>query len=231
MKKLFIYLIINFVIVSYSGQTLDLSTIKLGENSENLKIEKYNFFEKEEQNGHYEGPKLVPGSELTIKYSCNFGNNHQVNYEGIPGNEDSEPIKIIIYNNKIASYKFNADKKELIKLTRKLLKKLGKPSGIISNNTTAEKNEISFLTDVKKLFPNEFHWEIMDGTNSQIYNVTYPSIIIWENDNSYHLLNFNFQFKDYNATYSPVTKEAFRDNVIFGHLKPPANSPLSKYVK
>ncbi|PQL92361.1 hypothetical protein [Apibacter adventoris] len=240
--KIFYWVFLFLTLIS-CNKSLDLSTIELGETAEKFDLNQYKILQKREYKGYYIVDTINGKADismrdngiLTTEYFLdtdestikkNFA--HKLNYAGIPI-DSSWGTKIIVYKNKIASLNIIAKEKYALDFADKLLRKLGKPTEIVSANQNIDKHKDSIVFNLfHKVFPAKTYW-----INKETQELSFPNIIIWNKGNKLHVLTLTL---DYNGTirnmYFPITQEAYHDHVVFGYHIPPVNgSPLAKYLR
>jgi hypothetical protein len=215
MKKLFL-IILCLIIVGCHKSELDLSTIDLGADANKYNLDKISDL------------SIVPDSPKKdlINYFCE--ESKVLNYAKIPI-DSSWSTHITVYKNKIASIEVHVKEKYVLDFAKKLIELHGKPTTIIKDNQNLDSSiKSSVYKKFKKVFPNDINW--VDG---EVNNITFPSCLFWEKDDSYYLLFLDLESSGrIRNNYIPITKVALRANIIFGYVYPiPKDSPLYNFLK
>lgn len=235
MGRIIIYLILISLMISCKGQNLDLATIDFNKSADRYSLETFNFFEKEEQKGHWKinhikdsiSLKLEDNGERVISYSFIGDDNaaKNINYEKLL----IDPIlgvSISVYDNRVVYMGVNIQHEETFKLLTYLLEKLGNPTEIIENTTTAISEEGWNL--LEKNIPQYVKQGKSDWGSNIVY---YPQYFIWVKDGIIYQLTLMpvAQFVSNNLVI--ISKKAIKDRIILGYHVGDRDILLGKYLK
>jgi hypothetical protein len=215
------------------NKSLDLSTVELGSDANKYDLDSNESLEKNIQKGHYEWKKVdgnntvitVDNGEKTVNYYEIGRLKNQFNYAGIP-TDSTWDTKIVVYKGIIAEVNATIAKDKAFLFIENILKKLGTPSSIIDDSKSLKEN-------IAKISYNKFHEFFPKNTKlvkGNLYELTYPSAMIWNKSEVLYILNFMLDTNgDVTITYRPMTKKACKDRVLYP--APQKESPFYEYLK
>lgn len=235
MKKLLIIVYGIFTLLSCKNQTLDLSQIKINEDSREYHLDKFKVYRIDKQNGHYEvksngnevSLELIDNGERVTNYIFMEHSVSQINFAQFQINP-TLGAKVVDYNGKIRFISANIESSETEELIIYLLKSLGEPSEI---KTTERMEETMSLGAAKILFetlPAYTRKQKSEFGNSEI---RYPQHLIWNKEDVIYQLTLEPSNNLVSNSINIIAKKALKDKVIMGFHNPEKDSLLNKYLK
>ena len=216
MSKFFCFLLLLFLISC--AKNLDLSKLELGKDAAIYNL------------GDYKSLSTIPSSSnIVTEYSSKENLAQQINFSKIPI-DGSFGINITIYKKKIASFRIVVKQQFSFEFAKKLMDILGKPTIILNDKETLNDSiSTPIFNSFKSVFPDNTQW-----VKEEVNTISYPYLMLWDKDDIYYVFSLNIDGNDgrIRNQYYPLTKEAFRSNVVFGYQYPTQKeSPLVNYLK
>ncbi|AZA51723.1 hypothetical protein [Chryseobacterium sp. G0201] len=208
-------ILIALVNLCCESKSFDLTSVSLGEDAKKYDFENKNIFLKDE----------TPEKSVIQYYA---DENKNITYGNIALDQNLG-TRITVYKNKVAAIQTHADPKYSLQFVDKILKGNGKPTTqIIDKAHVDAKASKQIFTNLKNQFPNDVVWIKNEPDTFQ-----YPTSFFWDKDNSYYILSISIESDGtIKNQYLSVTKEAYRNNVVFGLKYPaPKESPWYNYMK
>jgi hypothetical protein len=237
MKKTILFLAL---IILYScNNTLDLSTVELGNKADQYDLESNKNLEHNTLKGHYEWKKsadkntliTVDNGEIITNYHEINKIKNQFNYSGIP-TDSTWDVKIVVYKGEIAEVNARFAKENTFLFLGKILKKLGNPSKVNFDTATINnKSDREIYLKLHKFFPKETKLYKPEGIVGEDF--TYPRDIIWDKDKVLYIVNIIMYSENFSVNYRPMTKKACKDRVLYPAPLPEQkdNIPFYEYLK
>lgn len=216
------------IIEGCNSQTVDLDKIDFNGHPhlEKLKISKV-----ENQKGHWvlnssssDGGLALSGGENSVQYTLRTPEElSQVVFNNLP--LDDIGAKLVEYNGKLVFAKLSVNKNKTFELLNYLKQKLGKPDQTFDslaydkNNAEVKLLETNLKEDLKKS-KDEYDDEM----------ILYPYQNVWLKGNLIYQYTLVREKGAFSNTLVIISKEAFKDKIIFGYHNPEHDPILGKYV-
>lgn len=232
MKEILTCLLISTVLMSCTGQTLDLSIVDFDKPADSYPLQNLKVDKKEEQKGHYEIQYNKDGVSLALKDNgervinyifMNELTTKQLNYAGILLNSNAG-VSISVNDNKIVYINFIVDYKSKFKLYDQLKNKLGEATIIANNSIPLTNIDLEMQNLFFSKLPNEIKTDKENGYFS------YPERIFWIKNNVFYKLELNPSGNSIESSLTIISKKAFKDKIIIGYHNPEKDPFLSKYL-
>lgn len=235
MNKLILILCTFFMLLSCNNQTLDLSQLKLNEDSKGYNLDKFQVYRKDKQKGHYEvktvgndvSLELVDNGEQVVSYIFMEKSVSQINFAQLKIN----PIlgaKILVYNGKIGFVSANVESTQTENLIKYLFQTLGNPSEVKTNESMEETMNLGASTILFKSLPQYTKKRKSEFGNNEIQ---YPQYLIWNKNDVIYQLTLEPSNNLVSNIINIISKKALNDKVIMGFHNPEKDPLLSKYLK
>lgn len=233
MKKTIILLFL--LTITSCNKALDLSTLDLGGDAKQYNLENNKNLDKTILKGHYEWKKIdgknalttIDNGEKVTKYLEINNVKNQFNYIEIP-TDSTWDSKIVVYKDKIAEVNAKFSNKNAFKLIETVLKKLGKPSKIVTDITGFNENmDEKIYSNFKKFFPLET--KLQNDSSYVDKQLTYPRNILWDKKNDIAIVGIElYNDGKLRLEFRIMSKQAYFDGVLY----PPAlpQSPFYEYL-
>lgn len=217
------------------AQVLDLSQIKLNEDSKVYNLEKLKVYRKDEQKGHYEvryngndvSLELTDNGEKVVNYIFMEESVSQINFANMKIN----PIlgaNIMEYNGEVGFISANIESAQTVELILYLIKSLGTPSEIKTNERIEETMNLGASEILFKTLPQYTKKQKSDFGNDEIH---YPQYLIWNKNDVIYQLTLEPSNNLVSNVINIISKKAFKDRIIMGFHNPDKDPLLSKYLK
>ncbi|RKE82731.1 hypothetical protein [Chryseobacterium sp. AG363] len=215
MKKARVLVLIFVVLINIccGNQSFDLSSVSLGEDAKKYDFENKDLFLKD-------GAKAD-----IIQYYAD--ENKGITYGNIPL-DNSMGTRITVYKGEVGALDTNAAEKSSLEFVEKIVKKNGNPTASITDKATVDPKLVKPIFEkLKKLSPEKVSW----NQNEKNF-FTYPTSFFWDDGKNYSILSISIEDDGkIRNKYISVTKEAYRNNAVFGLKYPtPPASPWYKYM-
>ncbi|WP_353146783.1 hypothetical protein [Chryseobacterium sp.] len=216
MKKWRVLVLVFVVLINIccGNKSFDLSSVALGDD-----VKKYDFENKDLFLKDASKPDV-------IQYYAD--ENKGLVYGNIPL-DNTMGTRITVYKGKVGALDTNAAEKSSLDFVEKLVSKHGKPAAMVTDKTTVDAKQVKQIFEkLKKIFPDKVTWN-QDEQNS----FTYPSAFFWDDGKNYSILSISIEGDGkVRNKYISVTREAYRNNAVFGLKYPaPQGSPWYNFMK
>ncbi|KFF03796.1 hypothetical protein [Chryseobacterium luteum] len=212
------FLILIFVVlinICCGNKSFDLSSVSLGEEATKYDFENKDVFLKEK------------GSKPdVVQYYAD--ENKGLTYGGIPL-DNTMGTRITVYKGKVGALDTNAAEKSSLEFVEKITGKHGNPTATVTDKATVDAKIVKQIFEkLKKVAPDKVSWN-QDEKNS----FTYPTSFFWDDGKNYSILSISIENDGrIRNKYVTVTKDAYRNDVVFGLKYPtPQGSPWYQYMK
>ena len=234
MKKLLLIFCAFFMLLSCNNSTLDLSQVKLNEESKTYNLNEFKVYRKEEQKGHYEvkhsgsntSLELIDNGEQVYNYIFMEESVSQINFAKL----EIDPVlgaKVVDYNRKIGFISVNITPSQTTELIQHLINSLGTPSEVKTNerleeavNLGASQILLRVLPQYTKVKKSEFNNEIL-----------YPQYLIWDKKDVIYQLVLEPLNNSVSSVVNIISKKALKDKIVMGFHNPEKDLILNKYLK
>lgn len=215
MRKSKVLMLIFVVLVNIccGNKLFDLSSVSLADDAKKYDLENKDLFLKDEAK-----PDI-------IQYYAD--ENKGLSYGNIPL-DNTMGTRITVYKGKVGAIDTNAAEKYSLEFVEKIMKKQGKPTAVITDKATVVPQLIKPIFEkLEKVSPGKVSWN-----KNEKNSFTYPTSFFWDDGKNYYILSIAIENDGrIRNKYISVTKEAYRNNAVFGLQYPiPQGSPWYKYM-
>ncbi|KMQ65436.1 hypothetical protein ACM46_05940 [Chryseobacterium angstadtii] len=214
--RLFGFLIVTALFnICCESKTFDVASVSPGEDAKKYNFESTGLFLKDE----------TPEKNIVQYYA---DENKDLTYDKIPL-EKTMGTRITVYKGKIGAVDTNADEKYALEFVEKIVGKNGKPTATVKDQATVEAKSVQPIFEkLKKISPENVSWN-----QGEKNSFTYPTSFFWDDGKNYSILSIAIEEGGrIRNKYVTVTKEAYRNNAVFGLQYPtPQGSPWYNYMK
>ena len=217
MKKAKVVILIFVVLINIccGNKSFDLSSVSLGEDAKKYDFENKDLFLKDK------------GSKPdVIQYYAD--ENKGLMYSSIPL-DNTMGTRITVYKGKVGAIDTNAAEKYSLEFVEKITAKHGKPTATVTDKATVDARLVKPIFEkLKKVSPDKVSW-----SQGEKNSFTYPTSFFWDEGKNYSILSISIEDDGrIRNKYVTVTKDAYRNNAVFGLQYPtPQGSPWYNYMK
>ncbi|MGK6342713.1 hypothetical protein ACMGDK_10765 [Chryseobacterium sp. DT-3] len=212
------FLILIFVVlinICCGNKSFDLSSVSLGEDAKKYDLENKDIFLKDK------------GSKPdVVQYYAD--ENKGLTYGGILL-DNTMGTRITVFKGKVSAIDTNAAEKNSLEFVEKIAGKHGKPTATVTDKATVDAKLVKQIFEkLKKVSPDKVAWN-----QGEKNSFTYPTSFFWDDGKNYSILSISIEDDGrIRNKYVTVTKDAYRNDVVFGLKYPtPQGSPWYNYMK